>query len=144
MNEEDEYNLQFVEPRDYSAKTLKPSKQPFDVISLRVQLAAVLPDRKPVAFRRNHRFPTQVEHKLSCVIVFIGLIQDHFGAIPPTVFPCFQPFSSCRRVTGLPRREGKGYRSVVADGNPVNVGCPSASGLADRLRTVFLGPVHTT
>ena len=32
MNEEDEYNIQFVEPGEYPAKTLEPSKQPFDVI----------------------------------------------------------------------------------------------------------------
>ena len=32
MNEEGEYNIQYVEPGEYPAKILEPSKQPFDVI----------------------------------------------------------------------------------------------------------------
>ena len=53
-----------------------------------------------------------------------------------------EQLASLRRVVGLSRGERKRYRRASIRGNHMNLGGPSATGLADRLGSFFLGIIY--
>ena len=79
----------------------------------------------------------QIKGQLAGLIALVGPVhqQVRSRALWPKTG---QQFSSFRRVVGLPRGERDRYGGSSIRGNHMNLGGPTASGLADGLWSVFL------
>ena len=137
MNKEFEHYIQLVESGEDSSEAFEPAEQPFHLIALLVKLPVVLPTSQSISLGWYYRLHAQLKYQLTRFVALVSFIHNHFGAIPATVFKCFQELAAFRSISRLTGRQRKRYGSIVASCDHMNFGGPSAPRLADRLRTVF-------
>lgn len=71
VDEDDEHEIKFLEPREDAAKALESAKQPFDLIAPLVHGAVVLPRCDPNLLGRHNRDEPKIERQLPCFIAFV-------------------------------------------------------------------------
>ena len=110
-------------------------------ISLRrlVHLAVVLPGCDPIRLRRHDRDETQVQCQLPGLFALVGTIHQQMNR-PTGLAQPVQERATLGRIVRLAGREREGDGGSSIRGNQMNLGCPSAAGLSNGLRAVFLAP----
>src|SRR5690554_5608566 len=137
MDKKFEYHIQLVEPGEDSSKSFEPAKQPLHLIALLVQLPIVFPRGQSILLGGHYRLHTQLKYQLTRFVALVGFIHNHFSTVPAAVFKRSQELAAFRSIAGLTGRQRKSYGLMGACRHHVNFGGPPASGLTDRLRTVF-------
>ena len=139
MDERDEHDIQFFKPREEAPKSLEPAEQSFYLIASRIHGSIVFPWRESIVLGRHDRNKPSIRGQLPRHIAFIRPIHppvDRARHSPKAL----QQLSSLGRIVGLARGQGKRYGRSSIRGNQMNLGGPSAAGLANGLRAVFLTP----
>src|SRR5258708_37440924 len=136
VEEAKEEHVERLEAGEDSAEALEATEQPLDLVAVLVEGSVVVPGLDTIGLGRNHRNHAQVEHELSGLIAFIGSIHQHGQAFGHSrEFPKQLPSLGC--IMGIARRQSEGYGRSSIRGNHMNLGVPSAPGLADGLWSVF-------
>ena len=117
-------------------KAFEPAKQPFDLIALALQSLLVSPRLNSPALGRHDRNEAKVQRELARFIPFICPIHDQMTADRQFANRA-QQRPTLRSIVSFARRERETYRAPSTRGNHMNFGAPTASGLADGLRSVF-------
>ena len=104
-----------------------------------VHLLVVLRGIDAVALGRHHGVEAKVEGQLAGGVVLICLVHDERRGVDGPLQPAHE-LAALRGVVRVARREGEGDRRSSIRGNHMNLGVPSAAGLADGLRPVFFEP----
>src|SRR5690606_2774168 len=112
------------------------AKQPLDLVAPLVHFAVVLPGLQARGQGWHDRDKPQIERQLPGLVALVRAIHDQVDR-PAWWAQSRQHRPGVGGVMGLPRRERERYGRSSIRGNHMNLGCPSASGLADGLRAVF-------
>jgi len=135
-DEADEHDVEFVESREDAAESFEATEQPLHLVASLVHLTVVLPGIEPGLGCRHHRDEPEIKRELASLVAGIGAVDQQMkGSIGRT--QAGQRLSAHWAVVGLPGRQRERYGRASIRGNPMNLGGPTASGLADGLRTVF-------
>jgi len=136
MNKRGEHYVELLESGKDSSEALESAKEALDFVAPLVNRLAVVPGGDAIALGRHDGFETQVESQLPGLVTLVGAVHDQVHrAIGPA--KRLEQFASLGSVVRLARRERKRYGRSSIRGNHMNLGGPSASGLADGLRAVF-------
>ena len=136
MNEAPKHDVQLLESGEDAPESFESSEEAFDFIAPAIHDTVVLPRLDPIGFGWHNGDEPQVQRKLPGFIAFIRPI--HQQAHGPVGFAHgTDQFPAFGRVVCLTRRQGKRYGRASIRGNHMNLGCPSASRLADGLGAVF-------
>src|SRR4249919_7386 len=136
MNERGEHHVELVEAGEDSTESLQATEQPLDFVAPLVDRLAVVPGGDSIRLGRHHRGEAQVEGQLPGFVALVGAIQDQMHA-PIRTAQRGQQLAALGSVVRLSGRQAKRYGRSSIRGNHMNLGGPSAAGLADRLRAVF-------
>lgn len=134
MQEEAEYNIEFIESGEDAANTFESPKQPLDLSAPSVHQAIICPRSNPVVLGRHDRRHDRVQGQLSCLIALIGTIPNHVACLGSRAL---KQRPADRRIVGLTGRQRETHRRAGIRGNQMNFGGPAPSGFADGLRAVF-------
>jgi hypothetical protein len=137
MDKRGEHHVERLEAGEDPTKALQAAEQPLDVVAPLVDCLAVVPGGESIGLRRNHRGETQIESPLAGLVALVGAVHDQVQA-PVRAAQRGQQLAAFGRVVRLARRQRERYGRSSIRGNQMNLGGPSAAGLADRLRAVFL------
>ena len=135
-DESKEDDIEFIEAGEGSTEALEPAEEPLDFIALAVDGFVVLPWLQAVALGRHYRNKAEIQGQLPGLVVLLGAVHNQMqrrGQRPRAR----QQLMASLGVGGLTVRERKGYGRSSIRGNQMNLGGPSATGLADGLRSVF-------
>src|SRR5271163_119790 len=132
----DEDDVEFLESREDAAKAFQSAEEPLDLVALLIEGAVVLPRLDPVGLGRHHRNHAQVEHQLAGLVALVGAVHQQEELFRHRA-QLREQRPPLRRVVRVARREGEGYGRKSIRDNHINLGDPTAPGLADRLRPVF-------
>ena len=136
MNEAHKHDVQLLESGEDAPESLEPSEEAFDFIAPAIHDTVVFPRLDPIGFGWHNGDEPQVQRKLPGFLALIRPI--HQQAHGPIWFTHgTDQFAAFWRVVCLTRRQRKRYGRSSIRGNHMNLGCPSASGLADGLGAVF-------
>ena len=136
MDKATKHYVELLEAGEDAPETLESAEQAFDLVAALVDCLAVVPGGDPRAERWDDRGKPEVEGQLPGLVSLIGPIHDQVN-LPVRATECGKKLSSLGGVVRLPGREGKRYGRSSIRGNQMNLGVPSAAGLADGLRAVF-------
>ena len=136
VEEREENDVEFVEAREDAAKALEPLEETFDLIAFAVQSFVILPGIQAIAFGPNHGDIVEFQRQLPDFVVFLGPIHDQMQRLGQWS-DAAQQIAPRFGVGGLAGQKRETYRRSSIRGNQVNLGGPSAAGLADSLGTVF-------
>jgi len=136
MNKRHEHDIELLESREDTTKTLESAKQPLDFIAPLVHLAIVLPRLDPVGFGRHNRNESQVQSQLTGFVSLISSVHQQVNR-PLRPAQLAQQSTSFSCVVRLPRRKRERYCRSSIRGNHMNLGGPTSTGLSDGLRAVF-------
>lgn len=136
VEEAEEEDIEFLEAGEDSAEALEPAEELLDLVALLVEGAVVFPRIDAVGLGWNHRDHAEAEHQQSGFVRFVGPIHQHRQALRHgTKFS--QQGASFGCVVGVAGGQREGYSRSSIRGNQMNLGVPSATRLADGLRSVF-------
>ena len=137
-DEAEEHDVELLEAGEDAPEALEAPEEPLDLVAPLVHLPVVLPGVDSVALGRHHGVEAEVQGQLACGVVLVGLVHDQRrGAGGPVQLA--HELAALRGVVRVAGGEGEGDRRSGIRGNHMNFGVPSAAGLADGLRAVFLG-----
>lgn len=136
VDERGEHGVKLLEAREDSSIAFASAKLALDVDTKPVYRSVVFPGPDTSAHRRHDRDKAQVACNLARFAAFVGAIHEqmHGSARCANALDQFTAFGRVLRLT-WPQREGYGRARVR--GKEVDVGVPSATGIADSLRTVL-------
>ena len=136
MNEGHKHHVEFLESGEDAPEALEPAKQALDLVAALVHLAVVLPGRDPIRLRGHDRDETQVQCQLPGLFALVGSVHQQMNR-PTGLAQTLQERAALGRIVCLAWREREGDGGSSIRGNQMNLGCPSAAGLSNGLRTVF-------
>ena len=139
MDKRGEHYVELLESGKYPPEAFESAKQSLNFVSPPVDLLAVMPCREAIALGWHDGFESQVQGELSSFVALVGAVHDQVHRAVGSA-ERFEQLASFGSVVRLARRERKRYGRSSIRGNHMNLGGPSTSGFADRLRAVFLTP----
>src|SRR5271170_363446 len=129
--------------RSNLSKREKIRRKPFSLrksrsISLRLRYMALsyCQGSRRLLLGGNDRDEAEIQRQLAGFVVFVGAVHDQMQRGRQRT-DAAQQLASLDGVGGLAGREREGYGRSSIRGNHMNLGCPSAPGLSDRLGSVF-------
>jgi len=136
MDKRGEHYVELLEAGEDPAEALEAAEQSHDFVAPLVDRLAVTPSSDAGGLGRHDRCKSQVEGQLPGFIALVGSIhyQMHRAVLAAQLREQLATFGRIVRLAG---REGESYCRSSIRGNHMNLGCPSASGLADGLGAVF-------
>ena len=135
--EAQENDIQLIVPRSNATKPFDPAEKTFDLVSSLVKLHIIRPGFLRVALGRNDRLQPTFFRKTTCRHSTIGLIHQQFASRRQQLLQPLYQLAAFRTVMSIAGREMKNQRTVGTRGNQMNLGGPSSTRLADRLRPPF-------
>ena len=135
--EAQENDIQLIVPRSNTTKPFDPAEKTFDLVSSLVKLHIIRPGFLRVALGRNDRLQPTFFRKTTCRHSTIGLIHQQFASRRQQLLQPLYQLAAFRTVMSIAGREMKNQRTSGTRGNQMNLGGPSSTGLADRLRPPF-------
>ena len=136
-DESEKHEVELLEAREDAAVALESAEQSLDLIAALVHGAVIVPRLKAIGLWWDDGNEAQVQSELAGFVAFVGPVHQQMqGAIGrPQAVEQSTAFNCVVRLAGR-QRERYGCSSIR--GNHMNLGFPSASGLANGLGTVFL------
>ena len=136
MNECHEHHIEFLESGEDTPEALESAKQTLDLVAALVHFTVVLPGRDSIRLRWHDRDETQIQCQLPGLVAFVGTVHQQLNR-PTGLAQSLQERAALGRIVRLAwrKREGDGGSSIR--GNQMNLGSPSAAGLANGLWAVF-------
>ena len=135
--ETQENNIQLIVASSNTTKPFDPAEKTLDLVPSLVKLCIIPPGFLRVALRRNDRLQPAFFRKTTCRRPTIGLIHQQLASGSQQLPQHLYQLAAFRPIMGIAGREMKNQRAVGTRGNQMNLGGPSSTGLADRLRTPF-------
>jgi len=136
VDEGHEHEIEFLEPREDAAKALESTEQPFDLIAPLVHDTVVFPRRHSILLGWYDGDEAKIERQLPRLVAFVCPVHQQVQR-PRRLAQIAQQFAPLRRVVRLAGRQRERYGRSSIRGNHMNLGGPSAAGLADGLGAVF-------
>ena len=143
VDEANEHHIQLLESGENPAIALQSAEQTLDLVAALVHLPVVLPRVRPGLERWHDGCESQVQRQLARLVALVGAVH-HQGQIGILRSHTGQELSAFRAVVGLARRKRERQCRSSIRGNQMNLGGPSAAGLADGLGAVFFGDYDST
>ena len=134
--ERHKHDIELVEATEDAPEALEPAEQPLDLVATSVPGLAVRPGIDARRFRRHHRGEAEFKGELAGFIAFVRTIHDQATPARQTRERLHQ-LAAGRRIVRVSRGERERQSRSSIRGNHMNFGGPSASRLADGLRSVF-------
>ncbi len=137
-----EHDVELVEAGEDTSEALEPSEEPLDFVAALVEVSVIGPRRDAIGFWRDDGRKAEVECELPGLVAFIGAVHEQRQACErpdALLVPRFEQGTAFGRIMRLSARQAEGQGRSLIRGNHMNLGVPSASGLADGLRPLFLG-----
>ena len=75
-NKAEKYYVEFLKAGEYSPIAFEASEEPFDLVTLFVKSAVILPGIDAIGFWRHHGNHAQIEDQLPGFITFLGAIHQ--------------------------------------------------------------------
>src|SRR5688572_16868269 len=136
MDKREEHDVELLESGEDSTKSLQSAKQPLDFVATPIHGPIVVPGADSGLLGRHDRNEPEIQGELARLIALVGAVHEQVNR-PRCGSQLTQQLASFRCIVGLSGRERKRYGRSSIRGNQMNLGSPSAAGLADGLGTVF-------